>query len=112
MVWTREVLTTHQLLQAAFDNDHTGRHRLVTLNRLGALDRFRPRLPLGSAPWHYVLGEARAAVLALEGCSAWSARPSTSSSISNADWAQGRVLSGLRGVANGYVIGFKPLMPR
>ncbi|GAA4211494.1 replication-relaxation family protein [Microbispora amethystogenes] len=66
MVWTHEVLTTHQLLQVAFDNDHTGRHRLVKLNRLGALDRFRPRPPLGSAPWHYVLGEAGAAVLALE----------------------------------------------
>ncbi|GII52842.1 hypothetical protein Pth03_12310 [Planotetraspora thailandica] len=66
LVWNHEVLTTHQLLQAAFDNQHTGRHRLVKLNRLGALDRFRPRPPLGSAPWHYVLGEAGAAVLALE----------------------------------------------
>lgn len=66
LVWTHEVLTTHQLLLAWFGNDHTGRHRLVKLTRLGALDRFRPRPPLGSAPWHYVLGEAGAAVLALE----------------------------------------------
>lgn len=66
LVWMHEVLTTHQLLRAAFDNDHTGRHRLVKLTRLGALDRFRPRPPLGSAPWHYVLGEAGAAVLAHE----------------------------------------------
>ncbi|WP_127940083.1 replication-relaxation family protein [Nonomuraea polychroma] len=42
------------------------RHRLIALHRHGVLDRFRPRTPIGSAPWHYVLGEAGAAVLAQE----------------------------------------------
>src|SRR6266568_3574274 len=44
------------------------RHRLLALHRLRVVDRFRPLVPLGegSAPYHYVLGEAGAIVLAAE----------------------------------------------
>src|SRR6266545_4699766 len=43
-------------------------HRLVELARLQIVDRFRPltQVGTGSAPYHYVLGQAGAAVLAAE----------------------------------------------
>ncbi|WP_158578973.1 replication-relaxation family protein [Spongiactinospora rosea] len=66
LVWTHRVLTSHQIAQIAFDDDSTGRHRLVKLHRLSVVERFRPKPPTGSAPWHYVLGEPGAAVLAAE----------------------------------------------
>lgn len=66
LVWTHKVMTSHQLLQLFFEHSSTARHRLIALHRLGVLDRFRPRPPTGSAPWHYVLGEPGAAVLAQE----------------------------------------------
>ncbi|MFC5830628.1 replication-relaxation family protein [Nonomuraea insulae] len=66
LVWTHKVLTSHQLLRLCFDDPSTARHRLVALHRLGVLDRFRPKPPTGSAPWHYVLGEPGAAALAQE----------------------------------------------
>ncbi|GAA4561153.1 replication-relaxation family protein [Planotetraspora kaengkrachanensis] len=67
LVWTHKVLTCHQIAQIGFNGPITARHRLVRLHRLGVLDRFRPKPPTGSAPWHYVLGESGAAVLAAEG---------------------------------------------
>lgn len=36
------------------------------LVRFGVLRRFRPHLPAGSAPWHYVLGPVGAAMLGVE----------------------------------------------
>ncbi|GLX05747.1 replication-relaxation family protein [Microbispora sp. NBRC 16548] len=66
LVWTHKVLTGHQITRIAFNNPITARHRLVRLHRIGVLDRFRPKPPVGSAPWHYVLGEPGAAVLATE----------------------------------------------
>jgi Replication-relaxation len=62
------VLTTGQLRDLAFGSLNVAQHRLVTLARLGVLERFRPAWPhgAGSAPWHYVLGPAGAAVLAAE----------------------------------------------
>ncbi|MFF3667463.1 replication-relaxation family protein [Microtetraspora malaysiensis] len=66
LVWTHTVLTCHQITELAFNGPITARHRLVKLNRIGVLDRFRPKPPVGSAPWHYVLGEPGAAVLATE----------------------------------------------
>ncbi|MEV4105581.1 replication-relaxation family protein [Nonomuraea sp. NPDC049649] len=66
LVWTHKVLTCHQIAHIAFNNPITARHRLVKLHRIGVLDRFRPKPPTGSAPWHYVLGEPGAAVLATE----------------------------------------------
>ena len=58
------VLTTHQIQQLAFPSISTTTHRLLALWRLRALERFRPAMATGSAPLHYVLGPAGAAVLA------------------------------------------------
>ncbi|RJL31895.1 replication-relaxation family protein [Bailinhaonella thermotolerans] len=68
LIWEHRVLTSPQIAQLAFDSDDTARKRLLTLHRLGVLERFAPRLPpgLGTAPYHYVLGEYGAAVLAAE----------------------------------------------
>ncbi len=60
------VLTTGQLTDLAFPGTDTAEHRLVILHRLGVVDRFRPHRRQGSAPYHYVLGPAGAAVLAAE----------------------------------------------
>jgi len=68
------LLAEHQVLAAdhiaglLYGSAHTARHRLLALHRLRVVDRFRPLVPLGegSAPYHYVLGEAGAIVLAAE----------------------------------------------
>jgi len=60
------VFTSHQLTELAFGHLDTAEERLRTLTALGVLDRFRPRRDTGSAPYHYVLGPAGAAVLAAE----------------------------------------------
>ena len=63
------VLTTSQLRDLAFGSLNVAQHRLVALAHLGVLVRFRPvwtHRGGGSAPWHYVLGPAGAAVLAAE----------------------------------------------
>jgi Replication-relaxation len=60
------VFTSHQLTELAFGHLDTAEDRLRTLTALGVLDRFRPRRETGSAPYHYVLGPAGAAVLAAE----------------------------------------------
>jgi Replication-relaxation len=68
------LLAEHQVLAAdhaaalLYGSAHTARHRLLALHQLRVVDRFRPLVPLGagSAPYHYVLGEAGAIVLAAE----------------------------------------------
>ena len=60
------VLTTGQLAALGFGSITTARHRLSVLVRTGLLRRFRPHLPTGSAPWHYVLGPVGAALLGVE----------------------------------------------
>ena len=68
LVWEHRVLTSLHCAQVVFASPITARHRLVLLVRLRVLDRFRPTWPRGegSPPWHYVLGPAGAAVLAVE----------------------------------------------
>lgn len=61
------VLTTDQIADLFFDTPALARLRLVTLYRRRLVDRFRPFRPAGSAPFHYVLGDVGAAVLAAEG---------------------------------------------
>jgi len=63
--WHR-VLTTGQLAAAGFSSVVTARHRLAVLAELGMLRRFRPHRESGSAPWHYLLGPAGAALLGAE----------------------------------------------
>jgi Replication-relaxation len=62
------VLTTAQLERLHFTAPRAGRRRLLTLYGLQVLDRFRPRLTLGqgTAPYHWVLGEAGAHVAAAQ----------------------------------------------
>jgi hypothetical protein len=66
LVWEHRVLTTDHIHDLVFGGHGHVRRRLVTLHRIAALDRFRPLRTTGSAPFHYVLGPAGAAVLAAE----------------------------------------------
>ena len=66
MLWEHRVLTSHHIADLAFTTDRKARRRRRHPHDLGLLDRFRPRLQVGSAPWHYVLGAAGAAVLAAQ----------------------------------------------
>ena len=61
-----KVLTTTQITQLAFGTTRAATARLTTLYQLRAIDRFRPLAPSGSAPLHFILDEAGAAVLAAE----------------------------------------------
>jgi hypothetical protein len=64
MLHEHRVLTTHAIAHMAFTSDHRARRRLLQLHSWDVLERFAPRLPVGAAPQHYVLGPAGAAVLA------------------------------------------------
>ncbi|GAB2709538.1 replication-relaxation family protein [Nocardia thraciensis] len=66
MLYEHRVLTTHQLAALAFPTLKIARRRLALLHRYGVVDRFRPFRTRGSAPWHWVLAPAGAAVLAAE----------------------------------------------
>jgi hypothetical protein len=68
LIKEQRVLTSPQIAKIAFDTDDAARKRLLALHHMGVLDRFRPNLPpgMGTAPYHYVLGPAGAAVLASE----------------------------------------------
>jgi hypothetical protein len=62
------VLTTDLLAQLLAVAPRTLQQRLTQLTRLQVLDRFRPHLPVGagSAPYHYLLGDAGVRVLAAD----------------------------------------------
>jgi predicted transcriptional regulator len=61
------VFTTEQLTEVFFTNPTTARHRLTELHRLRLVDRFKPRRWLNDcAPYHYVLGQMGAMVVAAE----------------------------------------------
>lgn len=68
LIREHRVLTSPQVTEMFFDTDDAARKRLLALTRMGVLERFRPNLPpaLGTAPYHYVIGETAAAVLASE----------------------------------------------
>ncbi|MFD6463470.1 replication-relaxation family protein [Streptomyces roseolus] len=66
MVHEHRVLTTHQITVLGFGAGSAARRRLLVLRRLGVLESFRPLRACGSAPAHWVLGSAGAAVLAAE----------------------------------------------
>lgn len=57
------MMTGPQLAQLAFRTQATARGRLALLTQLGFVERGRPVVGLGSAPWHYLLTAAGAAVL-------------------------------------------------
>lgn len=66
MCHEHRVLTTHQLTALGFGTGSAARRRLKRLRCEGVLDSFRPLLVVGSAPAHWVLAPAGAAVLAAE----------------------------------------------
>lgn len=66
LVWEHRVLTTGQLTRLFFPTPERARQRLNHLYNHHALLRFRPWAPVGSKPWHWVLGPAGAHVLAVE----------------------------------------------
>ncbi|HWO67464.1 MAG TPA: replication-relaxation family protein [Umezawaea sp.] len=66
MLWEHKVLTAHQITALAFPSFRSGRMRLRELYLAGVVDRFQPFVTLGTAPMHYVLAPAGAAVLAAE----------------------------------------------
>jgi Replication-relaxation len=64
--YEHHVLTTSQLQRLHFTGLRTAEARLDTLYRLRVLDRFRPPAPhgAGSAPYHWILDEAGAHIVA------------------------------------------------
>jgi hypothetical protein len=66
MIHEHRVLTAHQITALAFPSFRSGRMRLRELFQWGVVDRFQPFITLGTAPMHYVLAPAGAAVLAAE----------------------------------------------
>jgi diadenosine tetraphosphatase ApaH/serine/threonine PP2A family protein phosphatase len=64
--YDHHVLTTQQLLRLHFDGLRSTTARLNTLYQLRVLDRFRPSMPMGegTAPYHWVLDEAGAHIVA------------------------------------------------
>jgi hypothetical protein len=67
LVWLADhkVLTTFQICHALFGSLDFAQRRLLTLHQLGLVDRFRPlRMGGGSYPWHYVLDQTGAELVA------------------------------------------------
>lgn len=64
LVWEHRVLTTHQFAAIFFTTRGKARDRLLQLFRLKALERFQPWVPVGAAPYHWVLGPLGAQHLA------------------------------------------------
>ncbi|WP_086667534.1 replication-relaxation family protein [Lentzea kentuckyensis] len=66
MLHEHRVLTTTQISDLAFTGPRLARQRLRELFQYAVVDRFQPFVTLGTAPMHYVLSPAGAAVLAAE----------------------------------------------
>jgi protein involved in plasmid replication-relaxation len=64
MLHEHRVLTSTQITALAFPSSRSARQRLRELFCWSVLDRFQPFLSVGTAPMHYVLAPAGAAVLA------------------------------------------------
>ena len=66
MLLEHHVLTTGQVTDLAFGTTRACTARMRDLYQLRAVDRFRPFIPSGSTPLHFILDETGAAVLAAE----------------------------------------------
>ncbi|MBL7487796.1 replication-relaxation family protein [Frankia sp. AgB1.9] len=68
LIHEHRVLTSHQLIEAAWDARRSANERLLQLYRWRLLDRFQPLLGVGhgQAPAHYILDTAGAQILAAE----------------------------------------------
>lgn len=63
-IYKRRVLTIHQLSELHFSQPRKARERLLELYERGVVRRFQPQRSKGSAPYHYVLGELGAYIVA------------------------------------------------
>lgn len=66
MLHEHRVLTSTQIADLAFGTTRAATARMSVLYTYRAVDRFRPLAPAGSAPLHFILDDAGAAVLAAE----------------------------------------------
>ncbi|MFF4503007.1 replication-relaxation family protein [Streptomyces sp. NPDC001401] len=66
MLYEHRVLTTQQIAEIAHPSTRAANMRLLQLYKWRLVDRFQPFITSGSAPMHYVLDVAGAAVLARE----------------------------------------------
>jgi hypothetical protein len=66
LLYEHRVLTTSQVADVGFTGDRRVRKRLRELHDMAIVDRFRPRVQVGSAPSHWVLGSVGAALVAAE----------------------------------------------
>ncbi|QRX91142.1 replication-relaxation family protein [Streptomyces noursei] len=66
MLHEHRVLTTHQITRLAYTSLRSAQRRLRTLHHHAIVDSFRPLTQTGSAPEHYTLGPAGAALLAAQ----------------------------------------------
>ena len=63
-LYKHHVLTIHQLSNLHFSQPRKARKRLLELYERGVVRRFQPQRSEGSAPYHYVLGELGAYIVA------------------------------------------------
>jgi predicted transcriptional regulator len=69
VLYRHRLFTTDQLAEMYFDSTNTAQHRLTTLYRLRLVDRFQPLdHRYASLPYHYVLDQLGAMVIAAERC--------------------------------------------
>jgi hypothetical protein len=66
MLLEHRVLTTTHITDLAYGGSRRAAMRLAELYRLRAVDRFRPLAATGSSPYHWVLDQAGAEILAAE----------------------------------------------
>ncbi|WP_413116202.1 replication-relaxation family protein [Streptomyces sp. CY1] len=66
MLYEHKVLTTHQIAEIAYPSVRAANLRLLQLYKWRVLDRFQPFIASGTAPMHYVLDVAGAAIVARE----------------------------------------------
>jgi hypothetical protein len=65
-LYEHPVLTTEQLAELHFNSIERARKRLTQLHQLQLLDRFRPLRSQGSSPYHYLLAQLGAHVVAAD----------------------------------------------
>jgi len=66
LLYRHRVLTTQQVCAAAFPSVRRAEMRMRDLHEIRVVDRFRPLVATGSAPYHWVLDEVGAYVAAWE----------------------------------------------
>lgn len=65
-LYEHKVLTTSQLTDLHFDSQRATERRLLKLYQHGVIQRFRPVSEMGSYPFHFLLGDLGAQVVAAE----------------------------------------------